>query len=94
MAFASLNVEDLSALRDFPREKALGIGAVDVQDHRLEAPQEVAQTIRRVAEIIGPERIWVNPDCGLNHLPRDVAFGKLKAMAEGRRLAKRQLAGG
>lgn len=92
MAFASLRVEDLSALRDFPREKALGIGAVDVQNHRVESPGEVAQTVRRIARIVGPERLWVNPDCGLNHLPRDVAFAKLKAMAEGTSLVRRELA--
>lgn len=53
----------------------------------METPDEVAGTVRRVAEILGPERVWVNPGCGLNHLPRDVAFGKLKAMPEGARLA-------
>ncbi len=94
MAFASLGVKDPSVLRDFPRGKTLGVGAVDVQNHRVETPGEVEQTIRSVAEVVGPERIWVNPDCGLNHLPRDVAFGKLAAMAEGTRLAKRHLAGG
>jgi 5-methyltetrahydropteroyltriglutamate--homocysteine methyltransferase len=45
--------------------------------------EEVAQTIQRVAAIVYPERLWANPDCGLNHLPRDVAFGKLKAMTAG-----------
>jgi 5-methyltetrahydropteroyltriglutamate--homocysteine methyltransferase len=94
MAFASLRVEDLSALRGFPGGKALGIGAVDVQNHRVETAEEVARTILRVAGVVGPDRIWVNPDCGLNHLPRDVAFGKLAAMAEGAKLARRMLAGG
>jgi 5-methyltetrahydropteroyltriglutamate--homocysteine methyltransferase len=83
LAFASLGVEDLSPLRDFPKGKTLGVGAVDVQNHQVETADEVAATVRRVAEILGPKRVWVNPDCGLNHLPRDVAFGKLKAMAEG-----------
>jgi cobalamin-independent methionine synthase catalytic subunit len=70
---------------------ALGVGAVDVQNHRIETPEEVAQTIQRVATIVSPERLWVNPDCGLNHLPRDVAFGKLRAMVAGTHLAKQQL---
>ncbi len=91
MAFASLGVEDLTALRDFPPDKVLGVGAVDVQTHRVETPEEVAQTIRRVATFIDPEHLWVNPDCGLNHLPRDVAFAKLRAMAAGTHLAKQQL---
>lgn len=93
MAFASLRVEDLSSLRDFPGGKMLGVGAVDVQSHRVETADEVAGTVRRVAEILGPKRVWVNPDCGLNHLPREVAFAKLKAMAEGARLVQRDLGG-
>ncbi|HEY5996515.1 MAG TPA: hypothetical protein VIU29_05805 [Candidatus Deferrimicrobiaceae bacterium] len=93
MAFASLGIEDLSALGDFPADKALGIGAVDVQNHDVEAPGEVAHTILRVARAVGPDRVWVNPDCGLNHLPRDVAFGKLSAMVEGARLARRNISG-
>lgn len=87
LAFASLGVGDLSSLRDFPKGKTLGVGAVDVQSHRVETPDEVAVTVRRVAEILGPTRVWVNPDCGMNHLPRDVAFAKMKAMTEGARLA-------
>ncbi len=93
MAFTSLGEKDLTALHDFPPDKALGIGAVDVQSHRVETPEEVAQTIQRVAAFVGPERLWVNPDCGLNHLPRDVAFAKLKSMTDGAQLAKQRLAG-
>ncbi len=91
IAFASLGVEDLAALHDFPRDKALGVGAVDVQTHRVETPEEIAQTIQRVATFIDPEHLWVNPDCGLNHLPRDVAFAKLGAMVAGTQLVKQQL---
>ncbi len=82
---------DLSALRRFPPGKSLGVGAVDVQNHSPESPEVVARTVLQVAEAVGTERIWVNPDCGLNHLPRDVAFGKLFAMAEGARLAQRMV---
>lgn len=87
MAFSSLGVEDLSVLRDFPANKTLGVGVVDVQRHEVETADAVAATLRRVIGILGPKRVWANPDCGLNHLPRDVAFGKLAAMAEGARLA-------
>ncbi len=88
MAFASLKVEDLKVLAKFPEDKILGIGAIDVQVHKIETPEEVAQTIERVSKFVDPSRLWVNPDCGLNHLPRDIAFGKLKAMALGAELAK------
>jgi 5-methyltetrahydropteroyltriglutamate--homocysteine methyltransferase len=31
-----------------------------------------------------------SPDCGMKYLPRDVAFGKMKAMVEGARLLRRE----
>jgi 5-methyltetrahydropteroyltriglutamate--homocysteine methyltransferase len=33
----------------------------------------------------------VAPDCGLKYLPRDVAYGKMKAMADGAALLRREL---
>ena len=45
------------------------------------------------AEILGaPERIWVNPDCGLRTRTWDVAFAKLQNLVEGARLAREALA--
>ena len=42
-------------------------------------------------EMVPVERLAVNPDCGLLHLPRDVAFAKLEAMVEGTRIVRREL---
>jgi 5-methyltetrahydropteroyltriglutamate--homocysteine methyltransferase len=83
LAFASLGVDDLSTLRDFPRDKALAVGAVDVQSHRVETPDEVAATLERVVSVLDGSPVVAAPDCGLNHLPRDVAFAKLQALAAG-----------
>ncbi len=33
----------------------------------------------------------IAPDCGMKYLPRDVAFGKLKAMVEGARIVRDEL---
>ncbi|MFL5963752.1 MAG: hypothetical protein ACJ757_12755 [Gaiellaceae bacterium] len=87
LAFSGVGVEDLSPLGEFPRARAYGVGAVDVQTHRVETPDEVAATLDRVgAALDGPDIVAV-PDCGLNHLPRDVAFAKLCALASGAALA-------
>jgi len=40
-----------------------------------------------------PERIVVAPDCGLKYLPREVAFGKMRAMVEGAEIVRREIAG-
>jgi 5-methyltetrahydropteroyltriglutamate--homocysteine methyltransferase len=38
-------------------------------------------------------RVVVAPDCGMKYLPRAVAFAKMKAMAEGAALVRRELNG-
>ena len=83
LAFASLGVDDLGLLRDFPPNKTLAIGAVDVQSHDVETPGDVAATLERVAAALDGAPVQAAPDCGLNHLPRDVAFAKLQALAWG-----------
>ncbi len=93
MAFAALKEKDISALKSFPKDKALGVGAIDVLDHRVETPAQVARTIRRVLKYVPAKRLLVCPDCGLNHLPRPVAFAKLQAMVRGAALVRRAVAG-
>jgi 5-methyltetrahydropteroyltriglutamate--homocysteine methyltransferase len=63
----------------------LGVGAVDVQDPKVESGETVAgriQTYRWLA----PEQTIVTSSCGFNHLPQRIAFGKLLAMAEAKRM--------
>jgi 5-methyltetrahydropteroyltriglutamate--homocysteine methyltransferase len=60
--------------------KQLGVGACDVQDMAIETPGEIAQRIRRLSWL-DPEQTLITSSCGMNHLPRNIAFGKLQAMA-------------
>jgi methionine synthase II (cobalamin-independent) len=36
---------------------------------------------------------YAAPDCGMKYLPRDVAFGKLQALAAGAAIARERVAG-
>ena len=65
--------------------KQLGVGAVDVQDPKVESGELVAGRIRKY-RWLAPEQTIVTSSCGLNHLPQRTAFGKLKAMTEAKRL--------
>jgi 5-methyltetrahydropteroyltriglutamate--homocysteine methyltransferase len=62
-------------------DKQIGIGAVDVQDPKIESGETVAARVRTHGWL-APEQTIVTSSCGFNHLPRKVAFGKLMAMAE------------
>jgi 5-methyltetrahydropteroyltriglutamate--homocysteine methyltransferase len=57
----------------------------------VETPQVVAARIRSAFDHVPPDRLVVAPDCGMKYLPRAVAFGKMKAMAEGAALVRREL---
>jgi 5-methyltetrahydropteroyltriglutamate--homocysteine methyltransferase len=79
--------DNWEAIRTAGFDKKLGFGIVDARNTRMETPQQVADAINRIAELVPPERLYVNPSCGLEYLPREVAFEKLKTMVEGARLA-------
>jgi 5-methyltetrahydropteroyltriglutamate--homocysteine methyltransferase len=91
LEFARRGEDDVRLFREFGSPFALGLGVIDVKDHDVESPALVAERIRAALETVPPERLSVNPDCGLLHLPRDVAFRKLCAMVEGTRMVRREL---
>src|SRR5690349_9096270 len=82
---------DLEILRELP-SKTIVLGVIDLGDMTVETPQIVADRIRRALDIVPPERIVVAPDCGMKYLPRTIAFGKMKAMADGAALVRHELA--
>jgi 5-methyltetrahydropteroyltriglutamate--homocysteine methyltransferase len=69
-------------------EKKLGFGIVDARNTRLESARAIAEAIKRVSGHVPPERLYVNPSCGLEYVPRETAFDKLKVLAEGARLGE------
>ncbi len=91
LEFARRGEEDLQLFKEFNVPFALGLGVIDVKSHDVESPGMVADRIRRALAVIPAERLIINPDCGCVHLPREVAFRKLCAMAEGTRLVREGL---
>jgi len=81
---------DCSVLAKLP-SKTILLGVLDLADMNIESPETIAERIRRALPYVAPERIVVAPDCGLKYLPRDVAFGKMKAMAEGAAIVRKEL---
>src|SRR6202030_2807679 len=83
---------DLAILRNLP-SKTIILGVIDLSDMTVETPATVADRIRRALAHVPANRIVVAPDCGMKYLPRAVAFGKMKAMAEGTAIVRREIAG-
>ena len=74
--------------------KTIILGTLDLSDVSIETPAAVAARIRRALPYVPAERIVVAPDCGLKYLPRDIAFAKMCAMAEGAKIVRKELGAG
>jgi len=83
---------DCAVLSDLPGKKII-LGVLDLNDMAIETPEMVAERIRRALPYVKAQDVIVAPDCGMKYLPRDVAFGKLKAMVEGARIMRAELGG-
>jgi 5-methyltetrahydropteroyltriglutamate--homocysteine methyltransferase len=82
---------DCAVLDKLPR-KTIILGTLDLSDMAIEKPEKVAARIRRALPHVPAERIIVAPDCGLKYLPREVAYGKMRAMVEGANIVRAELA--
>jgi 5-methyltetrahydropteroyltriglutamate--homocysteine methyltransferase len=64
------------------RGKKIMIGVLDLNDITVETPQVIFARVERAMPYVAKEDIILAPDCGMKYLPREVAFGKMKAMVE------------
>jgi 5-methyltetrahydropteroyltriglutamate--homocysteine methyltransferase len=80
---------DLGVLSDLT-EKTIILGVLDLSTPEVESVETVAARVRRAFDRIPPEQLVLAPDCGMKYLPRDSAFGKMRALAG----AARELRGG
>jgi 5-methyltetrahydropteroyltriglutamate--homocysteine methyltransferase len=70
----------------------VGLGVLDIHSDFVEPAELVRDRILYAVDVLGdPERIQVNPDCGLRTRSWDVVYEKLSNMVEGTRLAEREL---
>ncbi|HEY6240540.1 MAG TPA: methionine synthase [Burkholderiales bacterium] len=71
--------------------KDVMVGAIDVANDTVEKPEQVAATIRSAMKFVPPEKLYPCTNCGMVPLSREVALGKLKALASGAALVRREL---
>jgi 5-methyltetrahydropteroyltriglutamate--homocysteine methyltransferase len=83
---------DCSVLAQLPGKQIL-LGVLDLSSMEIESPEVVASRIRRALPFVPAENLIIAPDCGMKYLPRPVADGKLRAMVEGARIVREELAG-
>jgi 5-methyltetrahydropteroyltriglutamate--homocysteine methyltransferase len=68
--------------------KQIMVGAVNLNDMTVETPAQVVARIQRALPYVKPENVIIAPDCGMKYLPREVAFGKMRAMVEAAKILR------
>jgi len=81
---------DLMALL---KGKDVMVGVIDVASDQVETAEEVADTIGRALQFVPRERLLPCTNCGLAPMSREVAEGKLRALAAGAALARQRYGG-
>ncbi len=82
---------------DIPDDKILIPGVLDTTTNFVEHPELVAQRIERYCGIVGKQRVIAGTDCGFGTFAGfgavhpDIAYAKLRSMAEGARIASERL---
>jgi 5-methyltetrahydropteroyltriglutamate--homocysteine methyltransferase len=71
--------------------KTIILGVIDLADPAVETVDQVTGRIRAGLARVKPDRLVLAPDCGMKYLPRETAFGKLRALVEGARAVRAQL---
>ena len=80
-----------------PDDKVLVPGVIDSVNNFIEHPELVAQRLVRLASLVGRERVMAGSDCGFGTFAGfgavhpDIAYAKLKTMAEGAAMATQTL---
>ncbi len=71
--------------------KELAMGVVDVHSHVIESVEQVKTAIVKGLAVLPPERLYIDPDCGLKTRTWAEAEAKLRVIVEATREVKREL---
>jgi 5-methyltetrahydropteroyltriglutamate--homocysteine methyltransferase len=93
LEFARKGYDDLDLFKRYPSSFTLGLGVIDVKNAAPEPRELIVSRVRRALQVLPPERLIINPDCGLRHVPADKARAKLQAMSEGAALVRADVLG-
>jgi 5-methyltetrahydropteroyltriglutamate--homocysteine methyltransferase len=88
-AASGVDVSVLGALKG----KDVLLGVIDVGTETVESPEQVAARIRAALPYVAPENLYPCTDCGMVPRSRGAAVGKMRALAAGAAIVRRELGG-
>jgi len=80
-----LSNSELDLLKMFSKHKFtkdISFGVYDVHSHKVDPPEVIKRRIAKALEVLKPEQIWIDPDCGLKTRTVGEAIAQLTAMQQ------------
>jgi 5-methyltetrahydropteroyltriglutamate--homocysteine methyltransferase len=87
LELATPRAGELEVLRELPDDRRIGVGVVNQKLQQVETAEEVLARAERAVQLLGVERVLLNPDCGFATFADNplasaaVATGKLRVIA-------------
>ena len=82
---------NFNLLKSFPGEKRLGFGIADARNTKMESVEDLVGQVDAIRKVVPMDRLYLNPTCGLEFLPRTNAYAKLARLAEAAKRAQEVL---
>ncbi len=80
----------LELMKEHKDETEVGLGVLDVHINKVESAEFVRDKVLAAAKILGPEKVYVNPDCGLRTRSWEVSYEKMLGMMRGTEMARKE----
>lgn len=80
----------LKALARARVTREVALGCMDARSTKLESVRELHAIFRAAERAVPSERLYVNPNCGLEFLPHPQALAKIRRLAEAARTFRRR----
>ncbi|OZA29894.1 MAG: 5-methyltetrahydropteroyltriglutamate--homocysteine S-methyltransferase [Hydrogenophilales bacterium 17-64-11] len=87
------DMELLRGFGDFDYPNEIGPGVYDIHSPRIPGAEEMVRLLEKAAQVIAPDKLWVNPDCGLKTrgwAETEAALSQMVAAARSLRQAHRR----
>jgi len=91
LEMSNSGLDMIELFRKHPFTKEIAFGVVDVHTHLIEPKELVKERIRRALEVIPPQRLYIDPDCGLKTRTVDEAKAKMRVLVEATREVRAEI---
>jgi 5-methyltetrahydropteroyltriglutamate--homocysteine methyltransferase len=91
LEFANSDFANLEIFKEPPFTKEIAVGVVDVHSHVIETKEKVKENIKKALKVFPPEKVYIDPDCGLKTRTPEEAEAKLRIMVSAVKEIKKEM---